>query len=276
VPKDQKGQLFKWVAILTGSKNTLKGVGFFLGGLLLTNFGFHNAILIMLVLLTFVWVMSLLRLKEDLGRSKSKPKFYQVFSKNKSINFLSGARLFLFSARDVWFVIALPVYLSEKFDWSHTSVGAFMALWIIGYGFVQTLSPQLFKKGLNLSETSISQKAGKWALLLSLFPLLISFSLSFDSYSEILLLIGLGLFGVIFAINSSVHSFLIVDIATEKNVSMDVGFYYMANAMGRLLGTILSGYLYQKYGLETCLISSSGFLLIASGLVWKVKVIEGD
>lgn len=271
VPKDQKGQLFKWVAILTGSKNTLKGVGFFLGGFLLTQFGFHNTILIMLVLLTFVWIMSLIYLKRDLGKSKRKPKFSQIFSKNKSINFLSGARLFLFSARDVWFVIALPVYLSEKFEWTHTAIGTFMALWIIGYGFVQTLSPQLFKKSINLRETSISQMAGKWALLLSLFPLLISFSLGFDSYSEILLLIGLGLFGVIFAINSSVHSFLIVDIASEKSVSMDVGFYYMANAMGRLLGTILSGYLYQKYGLETCLIFSSGFLLIASGLVWRIK-----
>ncbi len=271
VPKEQKGQLFKWVVILTGSKNTLKGVGFFLGGFLLANFGFHNAILTMLVLLTFVWLISLIALKKDLGKSKNKPKFSQVFSKNKSINFLSGARLFLFAARDIWFVIALPVYLSEKFDWSHTAIGSFMALWIIGYGLIQSISPQFFRSRLNTTKVSFSKIAGQWAFILSLVPLLISFAIGFDAYSEVVLLLGLGLFGVIFAINSSVHSFLIVDIASEKNVSMDVGFYYMANASGRLLGTLLSGFLYQEYGLEICLIFSSIFLLLASILVFKVK-----
>jgi len=275
VPKREKGKLFKWVAILTGSKNTLKGVGFFLGGFLLTSFGFHSAILIMLVLLSCIWLISLLCLKKDLGVADSKPKFSQIFSKTQSINYLSGARLFLFSARDIWFVIALPVYLSEKFEWTHTAIGSFMALWIIGYGFVQSFSPHLFKTkretDLNSKTISFSKLAGMWAIFLSIIPLLIVFTIGFESFTEISLIVGLALFGVIFAVNSSVHSFLIVDLASENSVSLDVGFYYMANATGRLIGTILSGYLYQNYGFETCLIFSSVFLVMASILVVKVK-----
>jgi len=279
VPKEQPSKLFKWVAILTGSKNTLKGVGFFLGGFLLSQFGFTQSVLIMATMLSLVWLISLMTLEKDLGKVSNKPKFSQIFSKRPAINYLSLARLFLFAARDIWFVIALPVYLSEKYLWSYSSIGAFMALWIMGYGFVQSLTPSFLKtkdKTFKSNNKSYSHQAGKWALLLSLIPISISLSLEIESFagfnSEYLLIIGLALFAIVFAINSSLHSFLIVDLASEDSVSLDVGFYYMANASGRLIGTIFSGYLYQQYGLDVCLIFSSGFLLLASFFVFKIKI----
>ncbi|MGB0495974.1 MAG: organoarsenical effux MFS transporter ArsJ [Kangiellaceae bacterium] len=266
VDKESKDQLFKWVAAFTGSKNTLKGVGFFLGGFLLNFLGFFSAVLSMVMMLALIWLFSVVMLKKEFGKVKNKPKFSQIFSNNSSLNFLSVARLFLFAARDVWFVIALPVYLSNVFSWSFTSIGTFMAFWIIGYGIVQSAAPKLFN-----SKTSYSHMAGKWAFGLSVFTIFLTFALNITSYAEPTLMIGLTIFGIIFAINSSLHSFLVVDLASRQGVSMDVGFYYMANASGRLMGTILSGYLYQKYGLEACVVFSSGFLLLASVFVFRVN-----
>lgn len=262
VAKGQDGKLYRWVALLTGSKNTLKGVGFFMGGLLLALFGFQGAILLMALMLLAVWIISLIKLKQDLGRSKAKPKFSQIFSKSAAINYLSAARMFLFGARDVWFVVALPVYLSSQFDWSHTFVGGFLALWIIGYGVIQTLAPKITSRkagGVPTGSTAFS-----WALILAMIPALIASALYFNVSPQIALLGGLLLFGVIFAINSSLHSFLIVHMATDDGVSLDVGFYYMANAMGRLIGTVLSGWVYQAYGLEMCLLVSAVFVIIAA------------
>ena len=141
VPKDAESKLYQWVAILTGSKNALKGVGFFMGGLLLTLMGFKGAVILMAALLAIVWVFSLLMLNEDIGKATNKPKFKDVFSKSPAINILSAARMFLFGARDVWFVVALPVFLAATFDWSHWWVGSFMASWVIGYGIVQSVAP---------------------------------------------------------------------------------------------------------------------------------------
>ena len=262
VPGDAQSKLYKWVAILTGSKNALKGAGFFLGGALLTMLGFQGAILLMALSLAVVWIMSLTFLKKDLGRAKSKPKFSQLFSKSRSINYLSAARLFLFGARDVWFVVALPVFLASSFGWDHWSVGGFLAFWVIGYGIIQSLAP--YFTGKRSGRVPAGREASLWALALLLLPVIIALSLTSGFYPEVVLLGGLLLFGGIFAINSSLHSYLIVSYASEDGVSMDVGFYYMANAMGRLIGTVLSGFLFQIAGLTACLWVSALFLGLAA------------
>ncbi|MCC5826377.1 organoarsenical effux MFS transporter ArsJ [Alkalimonas sp.] len=264
VSDEQQGTLYKWVAILTGSKNALKGVGFFLGGALLALFGFWWAILLMAVALLLVWLLSLKLLKRDLGKSKAKAKFREMLSKSRAINLLSAARLCLFGARDVWFVIALPLFLAGQFGWDHWQVGGFLALWVIGYGAVQSIAPQV--TGKRQGKVPDGRSAVHWALLLCALPALIALSIQLNWQVGPVLLIGLLLFGAVFAINSSLHSYLIVSYAGRDGVSLDVGFYYMANAMGRLLGTVLSGWLYQEYGLATCLWVSSA-LLIATVLI---------
>ncbi|QGX40693.1 organoarsenical effux MFS transporter ArsJ [Permianibacter aggregans] len=258
-------RLFHWVAVLTGSKNALKGIGFFLGGLLLSVLGFQGAIAAMAIILALVGVFSLLTLKQELGKAKNKPKFSALMSSSRAVNILSAARLFLFAARDVWFVIALPVFLAEQLQWSHTAVGSLLALWIIGYGAVQALAPRLF--GLRGPHPPGRHAAILGALILALIMLLLSWLLpsSFGGISvEQVLVAGLLVFGVVFAINSALHSYLIVAYAREDGVSLDVGFYYMANAMGRLAGTVLSGYLYQQYGLMACLLAAASMLLLTT------------
>ena len=264
VPGDASGRLYHWVAILTGSKNALKGFGFFLGGLLLTLLGFKAAIAVMAVCLTLVWIFSLINLKEDLGKASSKPKFTDILSKSRAVNWLSAARLFLFGARDVWFVVALPVYLSSTLGWDHWSVGGFLAIWIIGYGFVQAFAPHL--TGKRAGKVPGGKEAFWWASILALVPMLIALGMANTAYSQSVLLVGLTLFGFLFAVNSSLHSYLIVSYARADGASLDVGFYYMANASGRLLGTILSGWVYQVAGLSACLWVSAGFIVLAAML----------
>ncbi len=259
IPRDAHGQLFKWVAFLTGSKNALKGVGFFLGGALLSTLGFRNALFAMATILSICWIFSLITLRQDLGKASSKPKFRDIFSKSRAINILSAARLFLFASRDVWFVVALPVYLSEAFKWSFWQTGGFLAAWIIGYGIVQSLSPRLFIS--NLPPTRHTPTVVLWAGLLAFIPALMAVGLYYQLDVYLTIIGGLLLFAVVFAVNSALHSFLIVYFASEDGASLDVGFYYMANAIGRLLGTILSGTLFQLYGLAACLWVATGFLL---------------
>lgn len=261
-----EGHLYKLVAILTGSKNTLKGVGFFLGGMLLSLAGFTGAVWIMIGILSLVLLLSLIKLKEDLGKARVKPKFTEVFSTSSAVNALSAARLFLFGARDIWFVVALPVYLSSTFDWDHWAVGGFLASWIIAYGFVQAAAPWI--TGRRSGKHPDGRSALRWAMTLTAIPALIALGLGDNSglNPQWVLLGGLGLFGVLFAINSSLHSYLIVSYAKEDGASMDVGFYYMANASGRLIGTLLSGWLFQVYGFSACLWISALFLLMTSGL----------
>ena len=262
VPEGQQGTLYQWVAVLTGSKNALKGVGFFLGGALLAVIGFRGSLLVMAAALSLIWISSLVLLKKDLGKAKAKPKFREMLSKSRAINVLSAARLFLFGARDVWFVVALPVYLSAVFGWDFWQVGGFLALWVIGYGIVQSLAPAI--TGKRRGEVPDGRSAFGWALLLAGLPGGIALGLSTDWSAQAILLGGLLLFGALFAINSSLHSYLIVFYAKADGVSLDVGFYYMSNALGRLVGTLLSGWVYQRYGLEACLWISSVFVLLAA------------
>ncbi len=263
VPDDKQGQLYKWVAILTGSKNTLKGVGFFLGGLLLTLIGFQGAVLAMAVMLSLVWVASLIFLKKESGKAKFKPKFKDILSKSRPINILSGARFLLFGARDVWFVVALPVFLASQLDWNHWQVGSFLALWVIGYGFVQSIAPKFTKTGNDVPKT----QTVVWNALLTISPLALALALWQGLPVTQSIIIGLGLFGILFAINSSLHSYLIVSYSRADGVSLDVGFYYMANAAGRLLGTVLSGWVYQQWGLVACLMISTLLLLLSTAAI---------
>jgi predicted MFS family arabinose efflux permease len=248
--------------MLTGSKNALKGVGFFLGGALLAWLGFRGAVLGMAVVLALVWIASVLLLRHDLGRAKAKPKFKDLLSKSRAINVLSAARLFLFGARDVWFVIALPVYLSTVFGWDFWMVGGFLALWIIGYGLVQTVAPSV--TGKSSGKVPGRGAAFCWALALTVLPALIALGLTTTLSPQWVLIGGLLLFGALFAVNSSLHSYLIVAYAKEDGVSLDVGFYYMSNAIGRLVGTLLSGWVFQSYGLVSCLWVSSLFVALAA------------
>jgi len=258
VPDSAQGSLYKWVAVLTGSKNTLKGVGFFLGGALLTLLGFRVAVFVMASALLLVWIFSMFLLKKDFGRAEQKPKFIEMFSKSSAINYLSAARLFLFCARDVWFVVALPVYLNAELAWDYWSVSSFMALWVIGYGVVQSIAPYI--TGSKSGKLPDATTAFVWAIPLALVPL----AITMDLKTEWVLIGGLVVFGILFAINSSLHSYFIVSYAREDAVSLDVGFYYMANAMGRLVGTVLSGWVYLAAGLEACLWLSTFFIAIAA------------
>lgn len=260
VPDDQQGQLYKWVAILTGSKNTLKGVGFFMGGLLLTLIGFQGAVLAMAIMLTLVWLGSLLGLKKESGKAQFKPKFRDMFSKSKPINILSTARFLLFGARDVWFVVALPVFLASQLNWTSWQVGSFLALWVIGYGFVQGMAPKFTRQGEDVPRG----QAVMWGSFLTASALALAFALWQELPVAASIMIGLGAFGVLFAVNSSLHSYLIVSYARADGVSLDVGFYYMANAAGRLLGTVLSGWVYQQWGLTACLLISSVLLVLST------------
>lgn len=251
VPDNAQGTLYQWVALLTGSKNALKGIGFFLGAMLLTLLGFTGAVAVMAAMLGCVWIFSILTLRDDLGRMKNKPKFTDIFSKSRAINYLSAARCFLFASRDVWFVIALPVFLKDGLGWSFWQVGFFMASWVIGYGIVQSLAP--YFTGKRSGRIPGRGAVVAWGSALAGLPLIMAVGLSLNWDAQTLLISGLMAFGVVFAVNSSLHSYLIVSYARGDGVSLDVGFYYMANAMGRLLGTVLSGWLYMAYGLQMCL-----------------------
>ena len=262
VPDNQQGTLFRWVAALTGSKNALKGLGFFLGGALLTTVGFAPAVAIMAGALLVVWLLSLILLKRDLGKAKAKPKFRDIFSKSRAINLLSAARMFLFGARDVWFVVALPVFLATSLGWDFWQVGGFLAVWIIGYGIVQSVAP--YFTGRRSGQVPGGRAAFVWAAVLAVVPAVMAVLLANDVSAQTVLVTGLMVFGVLFAINSSLHSYLIVSYAAEDGVSLDVGFYYMANAMGRLLGTVLSGWVFQVAGLGTCLVISAVLVGLAA------------
>ena len=256
-------RLFRWVALLTGSKNALKGAGFFVGAALLDWLGFRMALGVLATLLFVVLLITVTLLPTAVGKLKSKPKFTQVFSKVAAINWLSAARFFLFGSRDVWFVVGLPVFLVEMLGWSPTKVGAFLALWIIGYGIVQASAPMLLRR-THHGQGPGGDTARFWVFLLALFPAGIALALQQEWSSELVIIIGLILFGIVFAINSAVHSYLILAYSDHDKVAMNVGFYYMANAGGRLIGTVLSGLIYQTQGLTGCLWWSTAFVIAAS------------
>ena len=264
VPGDRQGTLYRWVAALTGSKNALKGIGFFLGGALLATVGFAAAVAIMAGALLLVWLLSLLLLKRDLGKAKAKPKFREIFSKSRAINLLSAARMFLFGARDVWFVVALPVFLASTLGWDFWQVGGFLAAWVIGYGLVQSFAPHI--TGRATGRLPDGRSASAWAVLLAMVPATMAALLVYGVPAAWVLIVGLTVFGVLFALNSALHSYLIVSYASEDGVSLDVGLYYMANAMGRLLGTVLSGWVFQRWGLAACLAISAALIVVAAAV----------
>jgi len=266
LPEDADSKLFKWVAILTGSKNALKGAGFFVGSLLLASIGFQKALIVLASGLFFVFIISVILLPTDIGKTKAKAKFTQIFSKTKEINWLSAARFFLFGSRDIWFVVGLPVYLS-LLGWTHTEVGSFLALWIIGYGIVQASVPALLRKREHAPD---GFTARLWVFILSIFPAGIAIALILGMNPSWSLIIGLAAFGIVFAINSAVHSYLILAYSDNDKVSLNVGFYYMANAGGRLVGTVLSGFVFQVWGLIGCLWWSVGFVIAAGLLSFKL------
>lgn len=269
VPTNAEGTLFKWVAILTGSKNALKGVGFFLGSVLLTAVGFKRGLWIMAIGLAIVLALSLTLLKRDMGKSKDKVPFKKLLSKTPAINVLSAARFFLFGSRDVWFVVALPFFLDSALGWSHTQIGTFFALWVIGYGLVQGVAPRFLNRGGDERAVPTGATSRFWILILIFVTGLLAllFTLGAESVApesmSIVIAVGLGIFGIIFAINSSVHSYLILAYTDRDKVALNVGFYYMANAAGRLLGTLLSGLLYVGFGLVGALWGSVVCLVLA-------------
>ena len=268
VPDDAQGELYRWVSILTGSKNALKGVGFFLGGLLLTLIGFRSALFVLMTLVGAALVVVLTMMRGHLGTPNRKAKFTNMFSNNRSVNILAAARIFLFASRDVWFVVGLPVYLRSVLGWSFWQAGGFLAIWVIGYGSVQASAPKVMRRWSG-PEGPNGTTATRLAFVLAVFPALIAVGLSADVSPTATLVIGLIAFGVVFALNSAVHSYLILRYAEGDKVAMNVGFYYMANAGGRLAGTILSGVLYQWRGLEACLWASTGFV-VAAGLLSRL------
>ena len=260
VTEDQQGRLYRWVAALTGSKNTLKGLGFFLGGALMTTLGFRGGLVAMILLLLVTLIITWGRLQSP--TTPYKPKFTETLSKSRPINLLSSARFFLFGSRDIWFVVALPVFLQSQLDWTHLQVGSFMASWIICYGVIQAITPSI--TGSRENKSSASPTLLPWAMGLALIPASIAICLWLGFNTTYSLVLGLLVYGAIFAINSSVHSFLIIAYAERDKVSTDVGFYYMANAAGRLTGTLLSGFIYQQQGLVSCLIGSSVMVVISA------------
>lgn len=264
VPQEAQSSLFKWVAVLTGSKNALKGVGFFVGSVLLTSVGFKNALLIMaggLFLILFTGLM----LPKGMGKIKAKVKFKQLFSKSKEINILSAARFFLFGSRDVWFVVGLPVFLRGTLGWSFYQVGGFLACWVIGYGVIQFIAPMLIQR-FGSGQPPGSKTIQFWTFTLTAVPGAIALALQLGVPGNIAIVGGLLVFGVVFAFNSAVHSYLVLAFTDDDKVALNVGFYYMANSGGRLAGTVLSGLVFQYFNFVGCLWTSM-FLVLAAALV---------
>ena len=271
-PGDQQQgeqQLFRWVALLTGSKNALKGVGFFLGGVLLTTIGFNAAVAAMAAGLLLAFCGTLV-LPADMGRMKQKPQFSALFSKSRGINLLSLARFFLFGARDVWFVVALPVFLEAALGWKFWEVGGFMGLWVIGYGIVQGSAPVLRRAWGQSAAPGVSA-VQFWSAVLTAIPALIAMALWRQVGNPgLAVVVGLAVFGVVFAMNSSIHSYMILAYTDAESESLNVGFYYMANAAGRLVGTLLSGALFVVGGMQACLAASA--LMVAAAFMVSTRL----
>lgn len=260
----EDGGLFRWVALLTGSKNAVKGLGFLLGAALLTMLGFTWSILGMAALLAVILVTVLIAMPPGLPKGRKGAKFSEVFSKSANVNWLSVARVFLFGARDVWFVVGIPIYFYAVLSDGSTDgnraaffmIGTFMAVWVILYGLVQASAPRILRAS-SRSESDLVHAAKIWAWALAAIPAILTVAaLASDgpqTWLTTILVAGLLIFGAIFAINSALHSYLILAFTKSERVTMDVGFYYMANAAGRLLGTVLSGVTYQLGGLALML-----------------------
>jgi len=264
VVKETEGQglLFKWIAVLTGSKNALKGVGFFLGGLLLQLTGFVGALWSMAAMLAVTLIIAAFLVGPALGKVSAKIKSRDLFAKSRAINILSFARVFLFASRDVWFVVGVPLFMAEVLGWDFAEVGGFMAVWVIGYGIVQASAPRLLPKARDAAGATTAARV--WAaVLLIVTAALTAAMMSPGAHAAEILIGGLLVFGIVFALNSAVHSYLIVAFSSDDDVTLNVGFYYMANAIGRFVGTLLSGLVYQYAGLTACLGVSAAMIALA-------------
>jgi predicted MFS family arabinose efflux permease len=262
-------QLFKWVAWFTGSKNAMKGLGFFSGGLLLQLLGFRGALWLMAGLLAAILVMGFLLLPRELGKVKASKSVREFFAKSRGVNLLAAARVFLFGARDVWFVVGLPVFLYVN-GWSFVEVGGFLATWTIAYGVVQAAAPSVVRRSVDGLSREVPG-ARTWSLLLVAIPVALALALQLADVPrpDLVVATGLAVFGLAFAVNSSLHSYLILAYAGSEKAAEDVGFYYAANAGGRLMGTLLSGLLYQLGGMTGCLVGSAVML----ALCWLITLL---
>ena len=270
---DAAGTLFKWVAFFTGSKNAMKGLGFFLGGLLLEILGFRGALWAMAALLGAVLLAVVLSLPPLMGKAKASKSARELFAKSPDVNLLAAARVFLFGARDVWFVVGLPVFLYAA-GWSFAMVGGFLAIWTIFYGVVQAAAPAVIRKSPDGLSTEVPA-ARLWSLLLALVPAVLALLLLGDApRPDLIIPIGLCVFGLAFAVNSSVHSYLVLAYAGSEKAAEDVSFYYAANAVGRFAGTLLSGLLYAWAGLAACLIASALMLAACWALTLALPVTQ--
>jgi len=263
------GQLFRWVAWFTGSKNAMKGLGFFAGGLLLQVLGFRGALWLMAALIAAILVLGLLSLPLELGKAKASKSVRELFAKSRGVNLLAAARIFLFGARDVWFVVGLPVFLSVN-GWSFVEVDAFLAAWTIAYGVVQAAAPRLVARSADGLSREVPA-ARTWSLVLVVIPIGLALALRLGQVprADLVVATGIALFGLAFAVNSSLHSYLILAYAGSEKAAEDVGFYYAANASGRLIGTLLSGLLYQVGGMTGCLVGSAAML----ALCWLITLL---
>jgi hypothetical protein len=263
---DGNSQLFRWVAWFTGSKNAMKGAGFFVGGLLLQVAGFRGALWLMAGLIGAILIAGLLSLPAELGKAKSSKSVRELFAKSRGVNLLAAARIFMFGARDVWFVVGLPVFLYAN-GWRFLEVGGFLAVWTIGYGFIQAVAPQLVHRSTDGLSREVPA-ARLWGLINALVPFaaLALLEAHLFAHPSWMIVAALALFALPFAVNSSLHSYLILAYAGSEKAAEDVGFYYAANATGRLLGILLSGALYQVGGIAACLLGS-GTMLIACWLI---------
>jgi len=274
----EDGGLFRWVALLTGSKNMVKGFGFLLGATLLAMIGFVWAVLSMAAVLGVILMAVLIAMPPGLPKGRKGAKFSEVFSKSANVNWLSAARIFLFGARDVWFVVGIPIYfyavLSDGTVAGNRAaffmIGTFMAAWIILYGLIQANAPRILRAKAR-PEAALIMAARNWAWALAIVPAVLTLVVVMAGQPQIgltvTLVIGLLVFGVIFAVNSSLHSYLILAFTKAERVTMDVGFYYMANAAGRLLGTLLSGVTYQVGGLPLLLATAAIMVAASAGIV---------
>jgi MFS family permease len=266
-PENDRSSLYRWVAILTGSKNALKGVGFFLGGLLLTLVGFQTALLLLAAITLIALILTWALMHGQLGTPDKTAKFKQMFSNNRAVNVLAAARIFLFASRDVWFVVGLPFFLYSVLGWTFWQAGTLLAIWVIGYGAAQAAAPRFVRRRIKGPGGEPDGRTATWlALGLAICPAAIAIALTAHVNPTIAIIAGLVPFGLAFAVNSAVHSYLILAYADNDKVAMNVGFYYMANACGRLAGTVLSGLLYEWHGLTACLWASTGCVL-AAGLL---------
>jgi predicted MFS family arabinose efflux permease len=259
------GQLFKWVAWFTGSKNAMKGIGFFLGGALLQFVGFSPALWLMAAMLAVPLVGITLSLPRTLGKAKSSKSFRELFAKTRAINLLAAARVFMFGSRDVWFVVGLPVFLYSS-GWHYIEVAGFLATWTIGYGGVQALAPMVVTRSADGLSREVPA-ARFWGAALAVIPVAIALMLTTSAWRpDLIVVVGLAVFGFAFAVISSLHSYLILAYAGSEKAAEDVGFYYAANAGGRLMGILLSGVLTQFGGLPACLWGSAAMLATCMAL----------